>query len=223
MQIAGTDSDCPTCPIGSNVTAQNNLAEDIDNAYNPAVSVAYSSLVSNRFLLFDHNTVLPGMVMPINRGIYGGRPSEDCATFHTIYNTNFSITSNIMLDSGSAIFADCFTGPSPWLSPPAATNTVLTNNLLAGGISGAEQTAWNAIGSANQFPANYSAIGLLVSNKALAPSSTYLATGAGANVLCLDETAVTNGTVASTTCVASTPQTSSVLRGKPILRGVTLR
>jgi hypothetical protein len=83
----------------------------------------------------------------------------------------------------------------------------LTNNLVAGGIPAPEQTSWNTVGSANQFPANYAAIGLLANNKALDPASPYIATGAGASLAtCFDaakEAAVINGTVTANACVGT--------------------
>jgi hypothetical protein len=140
--------------------------------------------------------------MSIDRGFWGGTPSIGCVGPISGYYSNTSITSNISLDSNAGMYADCYSSPA-FFTAPMSVSGALTNNLVAGGIPAPEQTSWNTVGSANQFPANYAAIGLIGSNKALSSMSTYIATGAGANVLCLDETAVTNGTVASTSCAGT--------------------
>ncbi len=209
------------CGAQTRVTVQNNLFDDIDNTFNGGQAVAYAYLLREKSTIFDHNTMIPGAVTPVNKGIYSGAPVTACTTPIANYMLIAGITSNIMSTPQFGMYADCYASPQFFVLPQISGGT-LTGNLVAG-ITGPEQTQWNLVGSANQFPANYSAIGLVSGNKSLSPASVYYSTGAGANVLCLDETAVTNGTVASTTCVASTPQTSSVLRGKPILRGVVLR
>jgi len=195
------------CATAARFTVQNDLFEDIDNTYNAGTAVAYTYMINTKFMVFDHNTMIPGAVTPINRGFYTGRPSEDCVILKTSYFVNLSITNNISMDPGAGVIADCYTGLSPWFASPTTVNGVATNNLLAGGISGGEQTTWNTLGSSNQFPASYAAIGLLVDNKALDPMSTYFATGAGANLeTCFAETAIRNGTVAATSC-ATVPGT----------------
>lgn len=210
------------CSAQTRITVQNTLFDDIDNTFNGGTAVAYTYLFQGKFTVFDHNTVLPGIVTPINRGIFSGTPVTACTTPVANYMTSPEITSNILLDSQFGMFADCYVSPAFYVLPQISGGT-LTGNLVAGGIAAGEQTSWNTVGSANQFPADYAAIGLESGNKSLSPTSTYYSTGAGANVLCLDETAITNGTVAATTCVASTPLTSGILRGKPVLRNVVLR
>jgi hypothetical protein len=208
------------CATQTRVTIQNNLFEDIDKTYNGNQSVAYAYFLSSPFTLFDHNTMIPGTVNPVSSGMYGGAPYPNCVTPTANYSVNLGITNNIELVISNGIVADCFGGPSPWLSPPAGVNTAMTNNLVAGPISGSEQTGWNAVGSTNQFPANYAAIGLLSDNKALSPMSTYIATGAGANLeTCFAETAIRNGTPAGTSCANSGNVNSTVISGTVTISG----
>jgi len=166
--------------------------------------------------------MLPGIVMPVNRGFFGGDQTinSNCSNLRSNFNTNFSITNSISLDPNVGITAACFNGPIPWLQPPVSLNTVLTNNLLAGGISGTEQTDWNTVGSANQFPANLAAVGLLSDHKALDPMSAYYSTGAGANLeTCFAETAIRNGTPASTSCVSTPSTVSTSISGRATISG----
>ncbi len=214
FQSQAKDNTCVgTCPTQSNEVIQNNLFEDIDQAYSPGdPSPVQESLVYADTVAVDHNTFIPGASMP------------PLIAYYFFYNmglstpiwSNLAFTKNIAI-APSGAYADGFaTNLQDFLVPPYTGGYVIWTGNLMSGIDSTQQTKWNVVGSSNQFPANYAAIGLLSDNKSLSTMSAYFSTGAGANLeACFAETAIRAGTLAPTSCI----KTGTIVVGKATIGG----
>lgn len=191
----------PDCPLGSLALVQNNLFDDISNNYNGNIGIADSILGTVITTTVDHNTLRIGsnppsaMTVMYMGALTAGPPNN--------FN-NTAITFNIGAEPTPMSADGQVTAGAILIAPYATGYTLLNNNIMGGAIPGRDD--WNTVGSSNIFPASLAAIMLLPSGKGLDPASPYFSTGAGANlVTCFDETAITNGTPASTSCVTNNP------------------
>ncbi len=185
------------CPLQQRVTVQNNLFSDISTDYNVG-SGNLDGMYWEWDTIYKNNTLLIGNQSGSTIGYYY---ANFTATLPNIIGLDQEY--NIVVTNTYGAFADSqANNPQLFLVPPNTLGYLLFNYNLVAGIDGTELGHWNTVGTGNQAPANAAAIGLLASGKGLDPSSTYYGTGAGANlVACFDETAVINGTPASTSCV----------------------
>ncbi len=194
----------------------NNLFDDISDSFNNAFTETANIFGFEQYTNFDHNTTVIGMNSSGPVISYFFENSFTPSLIAVALTNSISVTTQY-----GAFAAGAGNSPQVFLVPPNTSVYMnLTGNLPAG-LTAPEPANWNIVGTGNQFPANYAAIGLLAGNKSLSPMSPYFSTGAGANLTaCFDETAITNGTPAGTTCVPSAPSTSSsIITGQVTISG----
>jgi hypothetical protein len=181
------------CPQQRRILIRNNLFENISTDYN-----IDSGNLNGMYTMWDttyiNNTQTLGVQSGNTIGYYYANLLKPSIT-------NLDQQRNIIVTNLYGSFADSdANNPDVFLVPPNTNGYIKLNYNLIAGVGGTELTDWNTVGTGNLAPADQTAIGLLTNKKGLDPSSTYYSSGAGANLACFDEDAITDGTPPSTTC-----------------------